>query len=146
MIPKDKAGDMRKNSKGFTLIELMIVVVIIGILAAMAIPRYMKAATKAKQSEAKGILRQVFTMQNAYYIEFNYYCRNGIVANAAQPAVFAPLAVEIIPTARYSYTMAVNGAQFTCTAQANLDDDATNDIWTINNTGLLTCVSDDSKQ
>ncbi|MEW5922995.1 MAG: prepilin-type N-terminal cleavage/methylation domain-containing protein, partial [Candidatus Zixiibacteriota bacterium] len=45
---------IRKNDKsGFTLIELMIVVVIIGILAAMAIPRYMSVSTKSKQSEAK---------------------------------------------------------------------------------------------
>ena len=54
------------NRKGFTLIELMIVVVIIGILAALAIPRFMKATAKSKQSEAKQILKQVYTMQRAY--------------------------------------------------------------------------------
>jgi prepilin-type N-terminal cleavage/methylation domain-containing protein len=145
MIPKPKAGHMQKNNKGFTLIELMIVVVIIGILAAMAIPRYMRAATKAKQSEARGILKQIYTMQKAYFVEFDNYCRNGIVANAAQPLAFAPLAVEIMPSARYVYTMSVNGVQFTCTAQANLDDDATLDTWTIDENGVLTCVSDDAK-
>jgi prepilin-type N-terminal cleavage/methylation domain-containing protein len=135
---------MRKSNKGFTLIELMIVVVIVGILAALAIPRFMKAATKAKQAEARGILKQVYTMQKAYFVENDAYCRNGIIANAGAPLTFAPLAIEIISTARYDYTMAVNGVNFTCTATANLDDDATVDTWTIDDMGDLICVTDDS--
>jgi prepilin-type N-terminal cleavage/methylation domain-containing protein len=135
---------MKKSNKGFTLIELMIVVVIVGILAALAIPRFMKAATKAKQAEARGILKQVYTMQKAYFVENDAYCRNGIIANAGAPLTFAPLAIEIISTARYDYTMAVNGVNFTCTATANLDDDATVDTWTIDDMGDLVCVTDDS--
>jgi prepilin-type N-terminal cleavage/methylation domain-containing protein len=135
---------MKKSNKGFTLIELMIVVVIVGILAALAIPRFMKAATKAKQAEARGILKQVYTMQKAYFVESDAYCRDGQVANAGNPLAFAPLAIEIISSARYDYTMAVNGVNFTCTATANLDDDATVDTWTIDDTGDLICVIDDS--
>jgi prepilin-type N-terminal cleavage/methylation domain-containing protein len=55
-----------RNSKGFTLIELMIVVVIIGILAAIAIPKFGQASDRAKEKEADGILKQVYTMQETY--------------------------------------------------------------------------------
>jgi prepilin-type N-terminal cleavage/methylation domain-containing protein len=60
---------MRKNNKGFTLIELMIVVVIIGILAALAIPRFMEASKKAKISEARNVLKQCYVQAAAYYEE-----------------------------------------------------------------------------
>ena len=66
-----------RNSKGFTLIELMIVVVIIGILAALAIPRFTQASARAKEKEADGILKQIYTLQNAYY------ANNGTYANSS---------------------------------------------------------------
>lgn len=47
----------KEKSTGFTLIELMIIVVIIGVLASLAIPRFMKATTRSKQTEAKMILK-----------------------------------------------------------------------------------------
>ena len=58
-----------RNRKGFTLIELMIVVVIIGILAAIAIPKFNNASARAKEKEADGILKQFYTMQQTYFAE-----------------------------------------------------------------------------
>jgi len=61
------------NRRGFTLIELMIVVVIIGILAALAIPKFMKVTGKAKVAEAKTILKEIFTLEKAHFNEHDYY-------------------------------------------------------------------------
>ena len=137
-----------RNQKGFTLIELMIVVVIIGILAALAIPRFMRATTKAKQSEAKQVLKQIYTMQHAYRQEYNGYALNGITASAASAAAqaaFGRIGVDIMATARYTYTLVAAAATFTATATSGgLDDDATADTWTIDENGNLVCTSDDA--
>ncbi|RYZ36388.1 MAG: prepilin-type N-terminal cleavage/methylation domain-containing protein [Myxococcaceae bacterium] len=56
-----------RKKGGFTLIELMIVVAIIGILAAIAIPNFIRFQAKSKQSEAKTNLKAIFTAQKAYF-------------------------------------------------------------------------------
>lgn len=62
-----------KKKGGFTLIELMIVVAIIGILAAIAIPNFIRFQAKSKQSEAKTNLKAIFTAQKAYFGEKDKY-------------------------------------------------------------------------
>ncbi|MGZ6144068.1 MAG: type IV pilin protein [Myxococcales bacterium] len=59
--------------KGFTLIELMIVVAIIGILAAIAIPNFIKFQARSKQSEAKANMKAVFTAEKAFFQEKDRY-------------------------------------------------------------------------
>ena len=135
---------MRRHAKGFTLIELMIVVVIIGVLSALAIPRFFRAATKSKQSEAREVLKQVYTMQRAYFVEHETYTLNGVTASAAAPTAFSSIAIEIMPSARYTYVMTATATTFSCVATANLDDDAIIDTWTISQTGTLLNTIDDS--
>jgi type IV pilus assembly protein PilA len=58
---------MRRIQKGFTLIELMIVVAIIGILAAIAIPNFIRFQARSKQAEAKTNLKAIYTAQKSYF-------------------------------------------------------------------------------
>ena len=58
-----------KLSKGFTLIELMIVVAIIGILAAIAIPNFSRFQARAKQSEVKTNLKAIYTAKTSNFAE-----------------------------------------------------------------------------
>ncbi|PID75394.1 MAG: dolichyl-phosphate-mannose--protein mannosyltransferase [Deltaproteobacteria bacterium] len=66
-----------QNKEGFTLIELMIVVAIIGILAAIAIPNFLRYQLKAKTSEAKTNIGGIRTSAEAYAAEYNTYLETG---------------------------------------------------------------------
>jgi type IV pilus assembly protein PilA len=73
-----------RMKKGFTLVELMIVVAIIGILAAIAIPNFIRFQARSKQSEAKTNLKAVFTGQRSRFGERDRY------ASAIAEIGFAP--------------------------------------------------------
>ena len=103
---------MKKIVKGFTLIELMIVVAIIGILAAIAIPNFLKFQCKAKQSEVKGGLKAIYTTQMAYSGEFGSYL---VLADLT---VYGGLDEKTVAGAKYySYTTTASTSTFTGTAK-----------------------------
>jgi len=61
------------NEKGFTLIELMIVIAIIGILAAIAIPNFVSYRQRSYNSATKSDLKNAVTAQEAYYVDEGSY-------------------------------------------------------------------------
>ena len=66
-------GYFVNKTKGFTLVELMVVIVIVGILAAVAIPKFLDASQKAKASEFPTQLAAIYTGQLAYNAEKGAY-------------------------------------------------------------------------
>ena len=77
---------MNRYMRGVTLVELMVVVVIVTVLAAIAYPNYREFVARAKRNEAKSCLLQVATLQERFYLQNNVYTtdmRNLGFANAA---------------------------------------------------------------
>ena len=64
---------MRRRAGGFTLIELMIAVAIIGILAALAIPNFIRFQARSKQAEARANLKALFTAEKSYFAAHDAY-------------------------------------------------------------------------
>ncbi len=130
-----------KQKKAFTLIELMIVVAIIGILAAIAVPNFVKFQCRSKQSEAKGNLKALYVAQEAFRAENDTY---GSVAAISAGNVGSQVTNQIgfVPKGgktRYRYVS--SGSTSTTflaeasAAQASIADQA--DRWTISQANNL---------
>lgn len=106
-----------RNNKGFTLIELMIVVVIIGILAAIAIPKFSNVGNSAKEKEAQGVVKQVYTLQETYRVRFGSFATDS--ANLARVGWMAPN-TKHYDIAAETYTAANGYCMIPKTSEASL--------------------------
>jgi len=142
-----------QDRRGFTLIELMIVMAIIGILAAIAVPNYLKFISKSRRTEMKTNLEAIYKVEWSYYGEHDFFSNDfnlirwrpegsiffytyslggGVlgkdVAQNPQPAAAAPFA---------------NDNAFSVYAWGNIDSDTDVDIWHSDENRLLTNDADD---
>ncbi len=147
-----------KGQKGFTLIELMIVVAIIGILAAIAIPNFMTYQAKSKQSEAKGNLAGIYTSEVAYFGDNNTYtdlfgAMGFVVASTGSQRFSYNIASQTLQGTSYAACQTFTGAGltgtppaatgFTAAATGNIDGDTYCDLWTMDDVKTLTNTKND---
>ena len=133
------------KSKGFTLVELMIVVAIMAILAAIAIPSYLRFQIKARESEMRINLASIRVCEEAYKAQNDLYL--AAIASTvpdpptvpvawSTPAGFDAIGFEPDGRVRYSYqvTVAVASAAtlYTADATGDVDGDGTDAVWEVN--------------
>lgn len=113
---------MRLNRKGFTLVEIMIVVAIIGLLAAIAIPNFVRARTRAQLSSCLANLKQIDGAKQVWAIDTG-------AADTATPAMgdLVPDYIRRNPTcpvggtAAYTGTVGTVAAEPTCSSHGDMD-------------------------
>ena len=122
----------RKRFNGFSLMEVMIVVVIIGILAALAYPNLEKYLKRARQTEAKTNLSAIYTAQKIYFSLNQSYADD---INKRD--------LSLVQGDPYTFTMEASTSTFKAQAEGNIDDDDALDIWTIDQDKNLRYTIDD---
>ena len=106
---------MRKQQKGFTLIELMIVVAIVGIIGAIAFPSYDSYMKKSRRSDAKVGMSKIADREERYYINNNAYTTTitdlGFPDNQSENGYYSFAISSTNPRADYTITATAQGAQ-----------------------------------
>ncbi len=110
---------IKKNTAGFTLVEIMIVVAIIGLLAAIAVPNFAQARTNARRGTCINNMRLIDASKEQYALENNKDSTVTPVAADVTPY----LKSNVMPTcpATGTYTIAAIGTKPTCSKSASPD-------------------------
>ena len=101
----------RRTLSGFTLIELMIVVAIVGILAAVAYPAYTDSVRKGKRAEARAALMNLLQQQERYQTQMNTYKFFDAGASPGSPKIFKDYSSSDSTSARSSHLLGARVCQ-----------------------------------
>jgi len=132
-----KASSFKVKRKSFTLIEVLLTVVVLGVLFTVAIANYINFQRRAKTSEAKNSLGSIRTCQEIYYLENGSYLacpkhpcvvpqKSAVLWSEAEvPREWIELAFEPNGKIRYAYSVETSnaGQSFIALANGDLDGD-----------------------
>ena len=124
-----------KREDGFSMTELMVALVIIGILVLLALPRLMPIVNKAKATEAKLNLKQVYMLEKAFKFEYDRYS-----SNLAEIGFEQETLITEGGTARYKIEIEesdISKFYATATAIVDYDDDGTFNVWEVKEDGII---------
>lgn len=124
-----------KSEDGFSLTELMVALVIIGILVLLALPRLMPVVTKAKATEAKLSLKQVYMLEKAYRFEYDKYSSELVQIGFEQETLITENG-----TARYKVEITaaeLNSFTAIATSVVDFDGDGTFNVWEVKENGII---------
>jgi len=141
-----------KKDNGFTLIELMIVVAIIAILAAIAIPNFLSFVSQTRRSEVKSNLEAIYKAELSYFGEKDVYS-SSLVEIRWVPVGVAHYTYSVgteyfgkdnnVNPKPASATPAANDNSFTAYGWGNIDTDDTVDVWHIDQLKIMVNDVDD---
>lgn len=129
------------SNGGFSLIEMLVVLVIIGILVLLALPRLLPVVTKAKTTEAKLNLKQVYMLEKAYKLEHDTYTTDLAAIGFEQDKL-----IKDGGTARYVIAVVsadVKSFRATATSTIDFNNNGVFNVWEVREDGIIKEVTPD---
>ena len=122
------ANEIKKNlpaQKGFTLVELMVVIIIVGILASIAVPLYFNYSETCKVRESLGMIKAIRTSQKVEKMRtLNFFTATGDTAST----IFLKKGVDVGESLYFTYETTGDADTFTVTATATAESGITGTV------------------